>query len=90
MAARSRNESSQPARGAAHRQGTHLTWPAEETQVSLTHANWHKSSYSTQNASCVEVARTRGAAAVADHGTDIAHTARSSLSAWLILPTTSG
>ena len=29
--------------------------------MDLTHANWRKSSYSTQNGSCVEVARTPGA-----------------------------
>ena len=28
--------------------------------MDLTHANWRKSSYSTQNGSCVEVARTPG------------------------------
>ena len=33
--------------------------------MDLTHANWRKSSYSTQNGSCVEVARTAGATAVA-------------------------
>ena len=31
--------------------------------MDLTHANWRKSSYSTQNGSCVEVARPPGAAA---------------------------
>ncbi len=33
--------------------------------MDLTHANWRKSSYSTQNGSCVEVRRTPGTAAVA-------------------------
>jgi Domain of unknown function (DUF397) len=33
--------------------------------MDLTHANWRKSSYSTQNGSCVEVARTPGATAIA-------------------------
>ena len=33
--------------------------------MDLTHANWRKSSYSTQNGSCVEVARTTGTTAVA-------------------------
>jgi Domain of unknown function (DUF397) len=33
--------------------------------MDLTHANWRKSSYSTQNGSCVEVARTPGATTVA-------------------------
>ena len=33
--------------------------------MDLTHANWRKSSYSTQNGSCVEIARTPGAASVA-------------------------
>jgi len=33
--------------------------------MDLTHANWRKSSYSTQNGSCVEVARTPSATAVA-------------------------
>ena len=33
--------------------------------MDLTHANWRKSSHSTQNGSCVEVARTRGSAGVA-------------------------
>ena len=33
--------------------------------MDLTHANWRKSSYSTQNGSCVEVARTPGPTAVA-------------------------
>ena len=33
--------------------------------MDLTHANWRKSTYSTQNGSCVEVARTPGATAVA-------------------------
>lgn len=32
--------------------------------MDLTHANWRKSSYSTQNGSCVEVARLPGATAV--------------------------
>jgi uncharacterized protein DUF397 len=30
-----------------------------------THANWRKSTYSTQNGSCVEVARTSGPTAIA-------------------------
>ena len=33
--------------------------------MDLTHANWRKSTYSTQNGSCVEVARPPGAATVA-------------------------
>ena len=33
--------------------------------MDLTHANWRKSSYSTQNGSCVEVARIPAATAVA-------------------------
>ena len=33
--------------------------------MDLTHANWRKSSHSTQNGSCVEVARLPGATAVA-------------------------
>jgi len=33
--------------------------------MDLTHANWRKSSYSTQNGSCVEVAHAPGATAVA-------------------------
>ena len=33
--------------------------------MDLTHANWRKSSHSTQNGSCVEVARTPGATTVA-------------------------
>jgi Domain of unknown function (DUF397) len=33
--------------------------------MDLTHANWRKSSYSTQNGSCVEVARPPGATAIA-------------------------
>ena len=49
--------------------------------MDLTHANWRKSSYSTQNGSCVEVARTPGATAVAvrdsqdTHGPALAFTA---------------
>jgi Domain of unknown function (DUF397) len=33
--------------------------------MDLTHATWRKSSYSTQNGSCVEIAPAPGAAAVA-------------------------
>jgi uncharacterized protein DUF397 len=50
--------------------------------MDLTRANWHKSSYSTQNGSCVEVARTPGATAVAvrdsqdPYGPALAFTAR--------------
>ncbi len=48
--------------------------------MDLTHANWRKSSHSTQNGSCVEVARTPGAiVAVRDskdpHGPTLAFTA---------------
>jgi len=34
--------------------------------MDLTHASWRKSSYSTQNGSCVEIAHTPSAVAVRD------------------------